>query len=107
MCYPGEVFQVALPAGLKISSQSKVQVNPEFSSPETLTDRELSIYVEIRDKGAMSYDDLAKFAEVKSPYHLIKALVGKDAVIIFDELKDRYTPKVQRKIRLAANFEEE
>ncbi|MFZ9159926.1 MAG: DEAD/DEAH box helicase family protein, partial [Aquirufa sp.] len=106
MCYPGEVFQVALPAGLKISSQSKVQVNPEFSSPETLTDRELSIYVEIRDKGAMSYDDLAKFAEVKSPYHLIKALVGKDAVIIFDELKDRYTPKVQRKVRLAASFED-
>ncbi|MEY3957387.1 MAG: Primosomal protein, partial [Bacteroidota bacterium] len=101
MCYPGEVFQVALPAGLKISSQSKVQV-----SPETLTDRELSIYVEIRDKGAMSYDDLAKFAEVKSPYHLIKALVGKDAVIIFDELKDRYTPKLQRKVRLASSFED-
>jgi len=106
MCYPGEVFQVALPAGLKISSQSKVQANPEFSSPETLTDKELAIYVEIRDKGALTYDELAKFAEVKSPYHLIKALVGKDAVIIFDELKDRYTPKVQRKVRLAASFED-
>ncbi|MFM2401497.1 MAG: Primosomal protein [Bacteroidota bacterium] len=106
MCYPGEVFQVALPAGLKISSQSKVQVNPEFTSPETLTEKELAIYVEIRDKGAISYDELAKFAEVKSPYHLIKALVGKDAVIIFDELKDRYTPKVQRKVRLAASFED-
>ncbi len=106
MCYPGEVFQVALPAGLKISSQSKVQANPEFSSPETLTDKELALYVEIRDKGALTYDELAKFAEVKSPYHLIKALVGKDAVIIFDELKDRYTPKVQRKVRLASAFED-
>ena len=106
MCYPGEVFQVALPAGLKISSQSKVQANPEFSSPETLTERELAIFVEIRDKGALTYDELAKFAEVKSPYHLIKALVGKDAVIIFDELKDRYTPKLQRKARLAASFED-
>jgi primosomal protein N' (replication factor Y) len=106
MCYPGEVFQVALPAGLKISSQSKVQVNPEFSSPETLTERESAIYVEIRDKGALTYDELAKFAEVKSPYHLIKALVAKDAVIIFDELKDRYTPKVQRKVRLVSSFED-
>ncbi|MEN9961058.1 MAG: Primosomal protein, partial [Bacteroidota bacterium] len=106
MCYPGEVFQVALPAGLKISSQSKVQANPEFTSPETLTEKELAAFVEIRDKGAMSYDDLAKFAEVKSPYHLIKALVGKDAVIIFDELKDRYTPKVQRKVRLVSSFED-
>jgi primosomal protein N' (replication factor Y) len=30
--------------------------------------------------------------------------VGKGAILIFDELKDRYTPKVQRRIRLAQNY---
>jgi len=30
-------------------------------------------------------------------------MVGKGAILIFDELKDRYTPKVQRRIRLVAD----
>jgi len=47
---------------------------------------------------------VARLADVKSPYHLIKSMVGKQAVLIFDELKDRYTPKVIRKIRLASNW---
>jgi primosomal protein N' (replication factor Y) len=104
MCYPGEVFQVALPAGLKISSQSKIQVHPEFSSPELLTDKEQLIYFKIIEKGALTYDEVTRLAEVKSPYHLIKSMVGIQAVLIFDELKDRYTPKVIRKIRLSSDW---
>lgn len=106
MCYPGEVFQVALPAGLKISSQSKVQVHPEFDQFNELTEKERVIVEAIQAKGALTYDEVARVAEVKSPYHLIKALVGKGAVLIFDELKDRYTPKVIRKIRLCRAWED-
>ena len=102
MCYPGEVFQVALPAGLKISSQSKVQAHPEFSNPQDLNDKELLVYQSVVEKGSLSYDEVARIAEVKSPYHIIKSLVGHSAVLIFDELKDRYTPKVIRKIRLCS-----
>ena len=104
MCYPGEVFQVALPAGLKISSQSKVQAHPEFSSLQDLNDKELLVYQSVVEKGSLSYDEVARIAEVKSPYHIIKSLVGHSAVLIFDELKDRYTPKVIRKIRLCSTW---
>jgi len=104
MCYPGEVFQVALPAGLKISSQSKIQAHPEFILHEQLSEKEQLIYAKIIEKGALTYDEVARVAEVKSPYHLIKSMVGKQAVLIFDELKDRYTPKVIRKIRLASTW---
>ena len=102
MCYPGEVFQVALPAGLKISSQSKVQAHPEFSNHQELNEKELVVYQTIVEKGSLTYDEVARIAEVKSPYHIIKSLVGHSAVLIFDELKDRYTPKVIRKIRLCS-----
>ena len=102
MCYPGEVFQVALPAGLKISSQSKIQAHPEFLNPQDLNEKELLVYQSILEKGSLSYDEVARIAEVKSPYHIIKSLVGHSAVLIFDELKDRYTPKVIRKIRLCS-----
>ena len=51
MCYPGEVFQVALPAGLKISSQSKIQAHPAFNSPEELSEKEQLIYATIIEIG--------------------------------------------------------
>ncbi len=105
MCYPGEVFQVALPAGLKISSQSKVQLNPSFDDPELLNEKELIVQQTLQEKGALVYDEIAKIADVKSPYHIIKSMVGKGAILIYDELKDRYTPKVIRKIRLCQTWE--
>lgn len=104
MCYPGEVFQVALPAGLKISSQSKIQAHPEFSNLQDLNEKEQLIYQSIVEKGSLSYDEVARVADVKSPYHIIKSLVGHSAILIFDELKDRYTPKVIRKIRLCSEW---
>jgi primosomal protein N' (replication factor Y) len=103
MCYPGEVFQVALPAGLKISSQSKVQIHPEFQAFDDLSEKESIIFQAIQEKGALTYDEVARVAEVKSPYHHIKSMVGKGSILIFDELKDRYTPKVQRRIRLVSD----
>ena len=62
------------------------------------------VYQTVVEKGSLSYDEVARIAEVKSPYHIIKSLVGHSAVLIFDELKDRYTPKVIRKIRLCAEW---
>lgn len=105
MCYPGEVFQIALPAGLKISSQSKVQINPAYSLEISLNDKEQCVFQAIHEKGSLSYDEIAQIAELKSPYHLIKSMVAKQAVLIFDELKDRYSPKVIRKIRLTQAYE--
>ncbi|RYD91950.1 MAG: primosomal protein N', partial [Sphingobacteriales bacterium] len=36
----------------------------------------------------------------------IKSLVGKQAVIVFEEVKEKYIPKMVRKIRLHRNYEE-
>lgn len=105
LCYPGEVFQIALPAGLKISSQSKVQLNPSFDDQDLLNEKEILVQQMLEEKGALVYDEIAKIADVKSPYHIIKSMVGKGAILIFDELKDRYTPKVIRKIRLCQEWQ--
>ncbi|MDR6196712.1 primosomal protein N' [Siphonobacter sp. SORGH_AS_0500] len=104
MCHIGEVMNVALPSGLKISSQSKVQYNPDFEHPDLLTPREKEIIEEIKAKQSLSYDELARFADVKNVYHLIKSLIGKRAVIVFEEVREKYTPKVVRKVRLTSFF---
>ncbi|MEY2792843.1 MAG: Primosomal protein, partial [Bacteroidota bacterium] len=104
MCTPGEVFQAALPSGLKISSQSKIQLNPVFEAWDQLTEKETSFCDFLKEKDACTFDEAKLFLAVKSPYHLIKSLVGKSAVIVFDELKDRYAPKVIRKVRFTDSY---
>lgn len=104
MCTPGEVFQAALPSGLKISSQSKIQFNPVFEEWEQLSEKEKEFCSFLQERESCTFDEARTFLEVKSPYHIIKSLVGKTAIIVFDELKDRYVPKVVRKIRLQAPY---
>ena len=60
MCCIGEVMNVALPSGLKISSQSKVQFNPDFDYPELLTEFEEVLLDELKKHPALSYEELGR-----------------------------------------------
>nr|WP_240163988.1 primosomal protein N' [Spirosoma taeanense] len=107
MCCIGDVMNVALPSGLKISSQSKVQFNPDFDYPELLTEFEETLLAELKKHPALSYDELGRLVgEGGNVPALIKSLVGKKAVIVFEEVKEKYIPKMVRKIRLHRNYEE-
>ena len=107
MCCIGDVMNVALPSGLKISSQSKVQFNPDFDYPELLTEFEEALLRELKKHPALSYEELGRLAGAGSNVPaLIKSLVGKKAVIVFEEVKEKYIPKMVRKVRLHRNYEE-
>ncbi|CAG5008090.1 primosomal protein N' [Dyadobacter sp. CECT 9275] len=104
LCNIGEVMNVALPAGLKITSQSKIQFNPEFEYEELLTDQEIMILDAIKKQDALSYEEVERLVQKSNITAIIKSLVAKRAVILFEEVKERYKPKVARKIRLTPAF---
>ena len=107
MCCIGEVMNVALPSGLKISSQSKVQFNPDFDYPELLTDFETTLLAELKKHPALSYEELERLmGEGSNAAALIKSLVGKKAIIVFEEVREKYVPKMIRKVRLHRTYEE-
>ncbi len=107
MCCVGEVMNIALPSGLKISSQSKVQYNPDFDHKDLLTSSEEELLEELKKHPALSYDELGRLVGDINVPAVIKSLVGKKAVIIFEEVREKYTPKMIRKIRLHADYEEQ
>ncbi|GAB3027642.1 primosomal protein N' [Spirosoma pulveris] len=100
-------MNVALPSGLKISSQSKVQFNPDFNYPELLTEFEETLLTELKKHPALSYDEVGRLAgDGINVAALIKSLVEKKAIIVFEEVREKYTPKMVRKIRLHRTYEE-
>ncbi|MCF0042171.1 replication restart helicase PriA [Dyadobacter fanqingshengii] len=104
LCNIGEVLNIALPAGLKITSQSRIQMNPEFEYDDLLTDQERIVVDEIKKHQTLSYEEVERLLQRSNITALIKSLVGKRAVILFEEVKERYKPKVVRKIRLNAVY---
>ncbi|KQS23801.1 primosomal protein N' [Dyadobacter sp. Leaf189] len=100
LCNIGEVLNVALPAGLKITSQSRIQINPEFDYEDLLTEQELLVVEEIKKHQTLSYEEVERLLQKSNITAIIKSLVGKRAVILYEEVKERYKPKVVKKIRL-------
>ncbi|MCF2490279.1 primosomal protein N' [Dyadobacter sp. CY347] len=104
LCNIGDVLNIALPAGLKITSQSRIQINPEFEYDDLLTDQERIVVDEIKKHQTLSYEEVERLLQRSNITAIIKSLVGKRAVILFEEVKERYKPKVVRKIRLNASY---
>jgi primosomal protein N' (replication factor Y) (superfamily II helicase) len=106
MCTLGEVMNAALPAGLKLSSESMVQIHPAFNLEETdysFSEKELMLLKRLQSD-TLSYSDVSKFLGVKHIYTILKSLAGKDAIVLFEEVKEKYKPKTEKRIRLSHDF---
>ncbi len=100
MCTQGEVFNAAIPSGLKLSSESKIQLNPEYDGNYEFSSSEQLILDELQKKN-LSYNDVMTLLGKKTIHPIIKSLLAKGAVILFEELKEKYSPKVISKVKLS------
>jgi primosomal protein N' (replication factor Y) (superfamily II helicase) len=109
MCTLGEVMNAALPAGLKLSSESMVQLHPAFSLEESdhaFSEKELMLLRRL-ENDSMSYSDISKFLGAKSIYTILKTLSGKNAIVLYEEVKEKFKPKTEKRIRLTNDFNRE
>jgi primosomal protein N' (replication factor Y) len=108
LCSNGEVMNIALPAGLKLSSQSRVQLSPDFEHGNQaafeFSEREQKIIEALKEKHSLTFDDISTLINLQNIYNLLKSLLRKNAIMIFEEIKDKYKPKIVSKIRLSATY---
>jgi primosomal protein N' (replication factor Y) len=100
LCCAGEVMNASLPSGLKITSKSHLQLNPEFDREEAITEKEKVLYEVIKVKGSLPYEDAEKITGQTAIHRIMKSLIQKKAILIFEEVKEKYKPKIQKRIRL-------
>ena len=107
MCTIGEVLNAALPSGLKISSESFIQLNPAVDkswSQEDYSQRELAVLEALVKSERMSYEDVSALLGIKLIHPIIKSLIVKEQILIFDKLKDKYVPKTVTYISLTEDY---
>jgi primosomal protein N' (replication factor Y) len=104
LCTHGEVLQAGLPSGFKLSSESMIQLNPLFKEADfDITEKERKIIQELRSR-TLNYKDAAKLLDATSIQSIIKSLIQKQAILLFEEVKEKYSPKIVARIRLNDAF---
>ncbi|MEI6020867.1 MAG: primosomal protein N', partial [Bacteroidota bacterium] len=101
---PGDVMNAALPSGLKLSSTSHLQINPDFNFEEIehhfFTEREHQILDALQATPNLSFDNLAELLGVKTVQPIINKLITKKAVLVYEDIKDKYKAKRKSFLRL-------
>lgn len=104
-CTIGEVMHAALPANLKISSETRLMISPIFDGDSTdLNDKEYLIAQALTYQEEISVEDVRKILNQKTVYHLIKSLLEKKIIYLKEDLKERYRPKKVACVQLAEPY---
>ena len=109
-CYLGEVMQAALPAGLKLSGESKLKINENFPEEHleleaaNLNQKEIRILELMFKYRELSLEDLQKLLNQKSVQQLLKPLIERGILLLSEELEERYKPKKIAMLRFTEPF---
>jgi primosomal protein N' (replication factor Y) (superfamily II helicase) len=106
----GDVLTAALPAGLKLSSESQIHLHPACD-PEvlmnTVSDKEALLLEALQRSGSLAYKEAGRVLGLKSCHAVVKSLLNREAIILLEEVKERYKPKVLSCVRLRDSMLEE
>ncbi len=101
---PGDVMNAALPSGLKLSSTSHLQLNPDFNFEEIehhfFTEREHQVLDALQVTLNLSFDNIAELLGIKTVQPIIQKLINKKAVLVYEDIKDKYKAKRKSFLRL-------
>ncbi|MFM7731279.1 MAG: primosomal protein N' [Flavobacteriales bacterium] len=97
-CYVGEVMAVALPAALKLSSETwYVWVGDDDQS---LNDQESRLKEAMLARGKMNIEDVMNALDLRNPHALLKRLIAAGRIKSEEELREKFKPKVAEFILL-------
>lgn len=108
MCTIGEVMNVAIPSGLKLTSETKIILNKDIEiDEENLTLKEFELIEILKTKEKHTVTEISNQLETGNIMPLINTLIEKGYVETDEEIKTRYTPKTATVIRLSKKYHSE
>jgi len=108
MCARGEVMLAALPSGLRLSSETRILRNPDFKGDTTQLDNQTFMLFEALEvRETMTIEEVEQLLDKKTVYPVIRKLLDSGAVIVQEELREKFKPKIETFVRLADELNDE
>ena len=103
LCTLGDVYKAALPSGMKLESETRIELNLDFSpTEEKFLPNEEKIFSLLTDEKERTVAQIEKETGIKNALPAINALLHKEAIFVKEEVKRTYKPKTEIRIRLNA-----
>ncbi len=106
MCSLGEVYNAAVPAQLKLESESFLVYAEEASYSGELSVQERAIEDLLREKGALKISHIAKDLKARDILPYAHSLIFKGIVRIEESIIEKYKPRIKTFVRLNTDIED-
>ena len=94
MCNIGEVMNAALPAALKLASETRIVLNKDYDIDRSaLHDKEFLIVEALDIQPELTVSDIAKLLGQKTVMPILKLMFEKNIIHISEEVSERYKPR--------------
>ena len=102
-CSPGEVALAALPGGMRLASETKLQLalDADERDDADLEDRQFEVVEALRLRGAMAFREVGDLLGLKDPAPVLRALVESGWVLSNEEMRSGPGRKVVAMVRLS------
>jgi len=108
MCQPGDVLNAALPAGLKLSSETKLILNPSYTGDRSeLNEREFIVAEALDVRNVLNIQEVSEILSLKIVQPVLKSMLEKGVVLVREEVREKYKPKMETYLLLAEALEAE
>ncbi|MCM1028964.1 MAG: primosomal protein N' [Pseudoflavonifractor sp.] len=109
-CAPGDVMKAALPAGLKLESETFIELDSDWEEDShcPLTRNEVTVIQALDHAGKhITMADLEKATGLKSLQRILSSLIDKRAVTVAEKVVERFKAKHISCVRLAQAIADE
>lgn len=108
MCTMGEVMNAAMPPSLKLSSESRIFLHPDFDADYSrFNEREYRIISVLEKRKEINIEDASQITGQLTVMPLIKSLIEKKAVEVYEEMVERLKPKTEKFYQLADTYQKD
>ncbi|MEI6455839.1 MAG: primosomal protein N', partial [bacterium] len=108
LCSAGEVMNAALPSAFKLTSETRIIISPSLSGDlPAMNEREIMLFESLHYRKAIPISEVAKIIGQQKIIPVIKTMIEKGIIVVEEELKDRYKPRKEIFVGLAAPYLEE
>ncbi len=108
LCSTGDVYKAAVPAGMKIESETFVEVNPDFdfAAFPLKTELEAEVYQLVDHEKQMTASEVAKKIDKRGTAATVTRLISRGVLIIAEKMVERYVTKKLSCVRLKPGLSE-
>jgi primosomal protein N' (replication factor Y) len=101
MCSMGEVMNAALPAGLKLESETLIIPNLQIEFDESiLNDHEFLIWEALEQHSPLSISQINEITGLKNSMRIIHLMLGKHLILLQEEMKGGYRARTRRMVQI-------